>query len=274
MNYFSVRVRPVPWLGSCRATAYILLVHDPRGLTHAGKRGSISAMGFGVERRIALIGVRFLALNDSTCDYAMCLHRTLAALETFADRGAALHALRKSQPGLVIGMIAAERICFIALLVSGIIDRLAMDRPETLLQLWWVHCIGNPDCHHQCYGHRNQYPLHRLPSIASFIMSSARCIGSQCIVSGLTWTLTFLQVRATMRYVGISAARMARLWPSWPQSHINESAIRPSGFAYCRDRVQKGRTGRQVISPHFGICKAWFRAAIFPSASCTTTRTR
>src|ERR1039458_3099601 len=172
MNYFSVRVRPVPWLGSCRATAYILLVHDPRGLTHAGKRGSISAMGLGVERRIALIGVRFLALNDSTCDHAMRLHRTLAALETFADRGAALHAFRNSQPGLVKRMIAAERICSVALFVSGIIDRLGMDRPETLFQFRWVTCIGYPNQQPECGGRRNQNLLHRFFPSVSFIASS------------------------------------------------------------------------------------------------------
>jgi hypothetical protein len=121
MDYASVRVRPVPWVGSCGATANILLVHDPRGLADAPKRRSKGGMGLGVERRIALIGVRFLARNDRICDHAAHLRGTLAALETFADRGAALHAFRNSPPSLVKGMIAAERMCFVALLVSGII---------------------------------------------------------------------------------------------------------------------------------------------------------
>src|ERR1017187_6973809 len=65
MDYASVRVRPVPWVGSCGATANILLVHDPRGLADAPKRRSKGGMGLGVERRIALIGVRFLARNET-----------------------------------------------------------------------------------------------------------------------------------------------------------------------------------------------------------------
>src|ERR1039457_7694847 len=102
-------------------------------------------MGLGVERRIALIGVRFLARDDRTRGHATRLLRTLAALETVADRGAALHAFRNSQPGLVKRMIAAERICSVALIASGIIDRLGMDRPETFFQFRWVTCIGYPN---------------------------------------------------------------------------------------------------------------------------------
>src|ERR1039458_5525588 len=88
MDYASVRVCLVPWLGSRWTTAYILSVHDHRRLTNTGQRRSISGVALGVGRGIALVGRRSLALNDSTCDHAMHFKGILAALQAFADRGA------------------------------------------------------------------------------------------------------------------------------------------------------------------------------------------
>src|ERR1035438_923633 len=134
MDYSSVRIYPVPRLGSRWATACILLVHDHRALSLAGKRRGIGCVALGVDRCIALGSGRSLGLNNSTCDHTAHLGGKLAALKGLADRGAAFHVFGASLHGLVIGMIAAESICSVAILVSGIIDHLGMDRPETLFQ--------------------------------------------------------------------------------------------------------------------------------------------
>jgi len=65
-------------------------------------------MILGVGRGIALIGDRSLALHNRTRFHAMQFDEILAALETFADRGAALDAFRKRQHMLVIGMTATD----------------------------------------------------------------------------------------------------------------------------------------------------------------------
>src|ERR1017187_84157 len=178
MDYASVRVCLVPWLGSRWTTAYILSVHDHRRLTNTGQRRSISGVALGVGRGIALVGRRSLALNDSTCDHAMHFEGILAALQAFADRGAALHAFSKSLSRLVKGMIAAERICYIALLVSWIIDRLVMDRPQTLLQFRWVRCIGDWQYERR---RTDQHLFHLFPPV---FVASPRYVGCNCITLG------------------------------------------------------------------------------------------
>src|SRR5580693_6751111 len=97
-------------MGSRRATAAVLLVLDHLGVTYAVERGSVSGVGLGVGRGIALEGCGSLGLGHSARDGAMRLDGILAGLETFADRSAALDGLRASSHRQVISMIAAERI--------------------------------------------------------------------------------------------------------------------------------------------------------------------
>jgi hypothetical protein len=108
MDNFSICSRQVTGLSSCRAAAYILLVHDHRGVTYAAHGRSVCGMTFGVGCRIALKDDRSLAVYRCACLHAMHCDGKLAALESFAERGAALDVFRQRLRMLVIGMIAAD----------------------------------------------------------------------------------------------------------------------------------------------------------------------
>src|SRR5271155_4714558 len=81
MRYMPIGVGPVSGLGSGRATAYILLVLNHRDFTHARDRRTVSGVGLGVGRRIALKCGRRLAIRLSSCDHAMQVDRILVALQ-------------------------------------------------------------------------------------------------------------------------------------------------------------------------------------------------
>ena len=127
MDYRSVRVYPVPWLGSRRATAHILLVLNHRHITDAGHRRCIRGTAFGVRGRIPAEGRRPLGVNHSGSHRAFHLRGIFAAIETFTAHRAALDVFRKGLRGLVEGMITAERVGSLALLVSGITDGLGVN---------------------------------------------------------------------------------------------------------------------------------------------------
>src|SRR5580658_4098180 len=131
MSDSSVRVRHITGLGSGRATTDILLVHDHRGLTDAIERRSVGDMSFGVGR-CSLESRRSFTLRDDASSGAMHLDVILSGLEAFVHRGAVLESFRKRPHVLVIGMTAADGRCGLDLLVPGIVDRLSLDRPQTL----------------------------------------------------------------------------------------------------------------------------------------------
>src|SRR5579862_6052139 len=130
MSDLSVRANAIAGNGARRATAGVFLIHDHRGLAHARHRWRISSVGLGVRRRVSLKCSCPLALDHRASHHAMRLAGILAALEAFAY-GAALGVFRASLRSQIIRMAAAQRVCSFALLVSRIIDRLGVDRPET-----------------------------------------------------------------------------------------------------------------------------------------------
>ena len=99
---------------------------------------------------------RGLSYDRSPEDHTMHLAENLVALHVFVDLGAAFDGgLRPGNHRFVIGVTAAEGSCRLVLLFPGLSNRLVVNRPETLSQLWWVSCMG--DGQHQCRRRGNQH---------------------------------------------------------------------------------------------------------------------
>src|SRR5271166_3100030 len=121
-------------------------------------------MAFRVRPGVAVKGGGSPALNVGAVDRTMGLDDILAALETFADGGAAGFASGNRTHILVIGMIAADGCGVLSGSSSGIVDAQRVDRPESFFEGRRVNGARDPDGQQKDGGQGNR-DLHSAGSI-------------------------------------------------------------------------------------------------------------